>query len=346
MNDCPKKDRNRVERKTKAQLGQELAETRATLQMEKTRLLTCEKELRKARGEVKELLEKSERAEAEMQQAQKVMEENEELRKRLQEIEEDSSSQIQEATRNLHEAERQSQQLEKEIETLKEKLAGDEEKSEAPAKFRVHFYPREGHYRGQITSIPVYDDPVSFDGVDAKAISDYISERLPALPGEEKTSLPTAEPAETSARVEPTKISELRKTDARAPSKTKPPKPPAEFKEIRFQQLKRFLEPGRPLRAHRPFRLFTRLHLPVMPTANNLDIDTTTYDIGVIATDVTRENVIARNRVADTLYPGIMEYENQVDMAGLAPGKYSLRIFTFAPFARIEGEKDLEVIVE
>jgi hypothetical protein len=33
-------------------------------------------------------------------------------------------------------------------------------------------------------------------------------------------------------------------------------------------------------------------------------------------------------------------------MTGLAPGKYLLRIYTFAPFAKIEGRKDIEVIVE
>ena len=82
-----------------------------------------------------------------------------------------------------------------------------------------------------------------------------------------------------------------------------------------------------------------------MPTANNLDIDTTSYDIGVIATDVMK-NVIARSGVANPLCPGITDYDNQINMAGLAPGKYSLRIYAFASFAKIEGRKDIEVIVE
>jgi hypothetical protein len=261
---------------------------------------------------LKKLQEKSELAEAEVQQAQKVMEENEELEKKLQQIEEDSSSRIEEATKNLREAERQGQQLEKEIETLKEKLAeyeeqpptAEEAEGEPPkaskATFLIHLYPRQGHYRGKIEH-SLTRDKKPFSGVDQVAIAKFIAEHLPPMAEEEKTSLPTAEVAKTSVGFEEKKRPQVRKTDARVPLKTEPPKETEVFKEIRFQQLKHFLEPGRPLRAHRPFSLFTRLHLPVMPTANNLDIDTTSYDICVTATDVMKRNVIARSGVAQAL---------------------------------------------
>ena len=110
--------------------------------------------------------------------------------------------------------------------------------------------------------------------------------------------------------------------------------------------MKRTIKSGGALRAYRPFALRTHLHFPVMPTANNLDIDTSTYEVLVIMTDAKQENVVARSGVADALSESVVDYKNQINMPGLAPGKYWMRIQTIAPFARIEERKEMHLDIQ
>ena len=117
------------------------------------------------------------------------------------------------------------------------------------------------------------------------------------------------------------------------------------LREIRLHQFKRIIESDQPLLAHRPFSLQAHLHFPIRPTKDNIDIDTTTYDVQVVAADLKNRNVIARNGVGKQLVFGINDYEDQIPMSGLAAGNYLIRIHTFAPFAKIEDSKDIEVTV-
>ena len=81
-------------------------------------------------------------------------------------------------------------------------------------------------------------------------------------------------------------------------------------------------------------------------TETNIDMDSTTYDVVVLATDADGENLIGRYGVSDTLSPGVEDYESKITMSGLAPGKYVFNIYTYAHFARLEDRKRLDVIVE
>ncbi len=242
----------------------------------------------------------------------------------------------------LAECQKQRQQAEVTVESLQEKLAEyeseqaqieqaqEEEMIEesketvsedipaSKATFRIDLYPRQGHYQGKIEH-PLTRDKQVFSGLDKEVILEFISKHLPQPEEEEKLISQTLELSPTEKPV---------------------------LQEITFQQLKRTVETGHPLQAHRPFTVFTQLHFPIMPTEANIDIDSFTYDVIVIATDADGGNVIARNGVSDILSSGVEDYESKITMSGLALGKYLFNIYTYAHFARIEDSKLLDVIVE
>jgi hypothetical protein len=128
--------------------------------------------------------------------------------------------------------------------------------------------------------------------------------------------------------------------------KSMPPQVTRVLKELKFQQMKRILEPGAVLQAHRPFTLSTQLHFPVMPTENNLEIDTSNYEVLVILADAKKENVVARRGVADILSAQVADYENEINIPGLAPGKYWMKICALAPYANIEESKEIDLKVQ
>ena len=276
-----------------------------------------------------------------------------------QEIEEYAPSDIEEAARNLREAERRNHQLEKRVHALEAKIADSEKKrlssddpkegrlktrSSSKATFILHFYPREGYYQGRIehTGDEGDIDTNAFRGIDQGTISDFISSHLPSLVEETKSDRSPMHRKEASATVGERKLRPgvAARPQTRALHKT------GILQEIRFQQSKRILEPGCPLRARRPFTLFTRLHFPIAPTTRDLDIDHATYDVQVVTADAEKRNVIARKGVAGVLSAGVSDYENELSMSGLIRGTYLVRIHVSTPFASIDESKDMEMIVE
>ena len=110
-------------------------------------------------------------------------------------------------------------------------------------------------------------------------------------------------------------------------------------------QNKRIIETGRSVSAHLPFSLQAQFHLPITPTQENMDVDTNTYGIRLIAMDEAEKNVFASNGTADMLSAGVESYESEIGMPGLEPGKYRLKLYAFAPFAQIEDSRDIELNV-
>ena len=242
----------------------------------------------------------------------------------------------------LAECQKQRKQAEVTIENLQEKLAeyeselaqteqaqeeevieeseetASEDISASKATFRIDLYPRQGHYQGKIEH-PLTRDKQVLSGLDQKVIAEFISKHLPQPEEEEKLS-------------------------SQAPES--PPVEKSVLQEITFQQSKHFVEPGHPFQAHSPFAVVTHLHFPVMPTEDNLEVDSTTYDVVALVTEGESEKVITRNGVSNTLSPGVADYESKITMSGLAPSKYVLKIYTYAHFAKIEDSKRLDMIVE
>lgn len=118
------------------------------------------------------------------------------------------------------------------------------------------------------------------------------------------------------------------------------------FREINFRQVQRLLEPGSPLKANQPFSVIARLQFPVVPSAKNMNVDTSGYDVGIIATDEQEREVLFRTGVAKRLSPGVAEYENELRLNGLKPGKYLFRVYTLALFAGVEETRKIALQVE
>ena len=118
------------------------------------------------------------------------------------------------------------------------------------------------------------------------------------------------------------------------------------FREIKLLQERQPVETNIPLRAGRPFSLTAHLRFPVVPSEENVDIDTHSYDVLVVATDEQENKVVARGGAADILTVGIRDYENTINMPALEAGKYRLQIYTLAPFAKLKESKQLELSVQ
>jgi hypothetical protein len=120
---------------------------------------------------------------------------------------------------------------------------------------------------------------------------------------------------------------------------------PEIFETISFEQAENWLESGRSLRAHTPFCVHVKLHLPTIPTARNTDVDNPTYAVRVVAKEEESERVVSTNDAADLLSFGVVDYESAVDMPGLDAGRYLVSVSGVAPFARIEARKQIELTV-
>ena len=363
MSESSKKGRKVVDRRTKAQLVQELAEAQATLQKQNLEIIVCGKDLQNAKIELKELQglkTKLRSPKANLNKAKKVLDEKKDIENKLQEIEANAAIQIEEATINLREAEQENQNLKKEVEELKEQLEDYRKKipieddrgeeiirdiTTSKSTFLIHLYPRQGDFQGRI-EYPLTRDKKTFRGLDSEVVFKFISKHLPQPTEKEKMRLPTADADEKLSDAPEKKIPRGAKMRVSIRPKTMPPQVTKALKELKLQQMKRILEPGSVLQAYRPFALFTQLHFPVMPTANNLDIDTSNYEVLVILADAKKENVVARRGVADILSAQVADYENKINMPGLAPGKYWMKIHALAPYANIEESKEIDLKVQ
>lgn len=77
-----------------------------------------------------------------------------------------------------------------------------------------------------------------------------------------------------------------------------------------------------------------------------MNVDTSGYDVGIIATDEQEREVLFRTGVAKRLSPGVAEYENELRLNGLKPGKYLFRVYTLALFAGVEETRKIALQVE
>ncbi|MFQ5706918.1 MAG: hypothetical protein ACE5HO_05675 [bacterium] len=200
------------DRKTKAELQQELNQLRQELADTKRELHLKEAETKKMRRKVEEaktdlknlkttcedFREKQGALQAEVDQLRQtnvsLEEEKETLEKMMQEEEENASRRLAESNRSQRELERQQQHLKKENEELEKKLAEYEEKvsltahqeimpeqiSAAKSSFHINLYPRQGEFQGQIIH-PLTQDKKVFSGLDKGAIVAFMSNHLPEM---------------------------------------------------------------------------------------------------------------------------------------------------------------------
>ena len=118
------------------------------------------------------------------------------------------------------------------------------------------------------------------------------------------------------------------------------------LEEVHFEQARRIMPTGAPLTAHLPFVVHAHLQLPTAPSAEGLSTDTDFYSIHVVALDPRVMTIKAENSLVGKLTAGVRNYDNDVPLPELAPGKYTFNVHTVIPAARVGETKKFEVVVQ
>lgn len=121
---------------------------------------------------------------------------------------------------------------------------------------------------------------------------------------------------------------------------------PSAIQEVHFEQSRRVMSAGAPLTANLPFVVHTHLQLPAAPSEEGLSTDTDFYSIHVVALNLRATEIKAENSLVGKLTAGVRNYDNDVPLPELAPGKYVFNVHTVVPAARVGETKKFEVVVQ
>ncbi len=349
MTKTKKKGSTNYSRMTKAQLLESIAENNDHLNKKDKELEQLQVKLKQKNQQMKELHQELVKIKR-VQKNSKVEKQN--LIEKLQRSEEQAPDLIKKLEKQLTESNRKRKSLKREAQKLNKKICELEEELSAQEKskyrlsediaaprtaFRIDLYQRQGDYHGRIIHLLTKNEK-KFTGVDQAAISEFIIKHIKIKPleGKEILSSIPLEGLDRSEDKEISGVSPLQEIQVQAEL----------FEKIRFQQRERYLDAMQPLDAGMQFSVHTCLNFPVVPNETNMDIDSIAYAVHVVAMDESEKKVVAHNSVADILSSGEVRYENRIDMPGLDPGKYYIKLYTIAPFAKIEANKQVELNVE
>lgn len=174
MNASDKKVPKKTDRRTKAQLLEELEKAHSTINGHEKKLTDFQKKLAKAEADIAAWEQKS----TELKLIKMQLENNQ---KKIEKYRRDLKSEAKEKESAV-------MGLQKDIEAPEEsKKAIPGGISTAKATFRIDIYPRQGHFQGKIVH-PLTKDYRILKGLDMNAILDFISEHLPRA--EEQASYP------------------------------------------------------------------------------------------------------------------------------------------------------------
>lgn len=266
---------------------------------------------------------------------------------------EEQAIEQQKAAKNQKENfETQIQQLQEQIDELSKKIADEMVESNeqdyvaAPtARFRIEITPSDDNYR------TVIDHPLSKDikvikGIDMEMILKFITKHLPKLeePNGELEILPLP-PISEEVKKETINVTEV-KNDMNQLPRFKTIKKTGILKEIRIKQSDFLLENGQNINSNCDFAVLARLQLPIAPSSQNIDIDTTCYNIRAVVKEINENKLIFEKDIADDLSFGIVDYEKAVTISRLTPGKYLIFINAIVPFIPISDQKIIEIEVK
>jgi len=300
---------------------------------------------------------------------EKLKNRNEEIREEIKELklqlntakdrllknEEEAQEEQKTAKKHKKNIEKKIEQLEEQIAELSKKIipeqieTKDEDYLAAPkANFRIEITPGDDTYRMVIVH-PLSKDRKVIEGLDMAAVLKFISNYLPKLeePNGE-TDLPAIHSATEETEVEPeqkTRITEV-KDDMIVKPRFISIERGGVLSDIRIKQSSSYLETGQFLRPDQKFVIHSRLQLPEVPSDNNIDIDTASYNIRVVVKEKRENKLVFESDIADDLLFGVTQYEQAVTVPRLAPGLYSIYVNAIVPFARIGDQKIIGIEVK
>jgi hypothetical protein len=91
--------------------------------------------------------------------------------------------------------------------------------------------------------------------------------------------------------------------------------------------------PGNDLQPYIPFTVGLQVHLPIIPTRENIDIDTPGFGIRLLLSGSRLEKSLVREFTED-IRLGVRDYSNSYIMPQLNPGDYLLAAWVTVPFAK------------
>lgn len=174
MTPLEKKEGEKNDRRTRAQLQEALAKAHNLIDAQKKELNTFKKALEKSKAELATWEEHSKEFELKKTKIEQHLHKAEKHQRALEQTKREQKKKI---TR-----------LQKELETTRQSDESTfEDISAGRATFRIDLYPREGHFHGKII-YPLTKDDRTLKGLDMSAIEDFISKHLPQL--EEQVTQP------------------------------------------------------------------------------------------------------------------------------------------------------------
>lgn len=175
------------------------------------------------------------------------------------------------------------------------------------SSFHIDFYNRRDHYRGRIVLLGSGRKRI-LRGVDVASIADFISQNLPPLTRESAAA--------------------------------------AFFDEISLLQRGRVMGRGEPLRAWKHFSIHVRWSLPSAQVADAADESDNIYVVQAWILDEEQKHIVASNAEGSTLQPGFGSQTISIDMGGLQPAKYFVKIQVILPFNRFKETTGIDLHVE
>ncbi len=233
------------------------------------------------------------------------------------------------------------------------------------ATFRIYVFPGENGHQGNIEHLPS-GVRQAFATLNDETILEFVRAHLPqaaseedavvdsmaaqiasreadeqteaaneledalALPPEveEQTASPVAARFEAATADAPTAV-EVKPASVRRSRRSV-------FRSFSMIQDFRNLPEGGALAVDTPFDLLASIHMPITPTSENVQADTTAFACQATVTLPGDRALIDRVHVAEELIPGVADYQPTLRFAGLPQGNYLLTINLLAPFGPLK----------
>jgi hypothetical protein len=118
------------------------------------------------------------------------------------------------------------------------------------------------------------------------------------------------------------------------------------FEEINFVQLGRVMAKGETLRAWKHFCIHVHLNLSSAQMADALDDSERTYAVQAWVLSAGQSHVVASNAEGNTLQPRLDLHEITLEMGGLKPAEYVIKIQLILPFNHVKKSTMIGLQVE
>ncbi|MCI0514631.1 hypothetical protein L0128_15565 [candidate division KSB1 bacterium] len=199
------------------------------------------------------------------------------------------------------------------------------------------------NYRMHFQLLPTGESE-SVTGLNADGVLDLIYHQLAQLAGHSPALPPPVASAPGLAL--PPKMEGSLTTEVRPAPSGKPASRSAEIiHEIQIYQPASRFTSGDDLQSQFPVTVALQVHLPVVPTAENIDIDTPGFGIRLQLAGAELTRPLIHDGCED-IHLGVSDYHRDCILPPLEPGEYVLAAWVTVPFARVREKRSVAFRVQ